>query len=63
MNALFRIIPIILKYLVNVGPLAFEAAEWGIKIFREFRKPKKKIAPPEDPPVEVQASKPDLDLG
>jgi hypothetical protein len=59
---LLKYVPVFLKYLVNVGPLLYESAKWGFKIFREFRT-KKEITPPIDPPTLDQASKPDLDPG
>ena len=58
------IIPRVLKYLVTLGPLIYDAVNWGIKIVREFRKPKPvKPVPPIEPPVKDPATKPDLDPG
>ncbi|TSA32819.1 MAG: hypothetical protein D4R64_15375 [Porphyromonadaceae bacterium] len=64
MNAVFRIILISLKYLVNVGPLLYEATQWGIKIAREIRR--KKTAPPVEviiPEKPIATTKADFDPG
>jgi len=53
-----KYIPVFLKYVVKVGPLVHDVSQWGIKIVRGFRT-KKKIKPPEEPPV----GDPDLDPG
>jgi len=64
MNAVFRIILVSLKYLVNVGPLLYEATQWGMKIAREIRR-KKEIPPVEEIASEksIPATKADLDPG
>jgi len=59
---LVKFFPVALKYLVNVGPLLYEAAKWGLKIVREFRT-KKEIKPPIESTVEDPVTKPDLDPG
>lgn len=41
MNAVFRIIFVSLKYLVNIAPLIYAGTEWGIKIAKELRGRKK----------------------
>jgi hypothetical protein len=41
MNAVFRIILVSLKYLVNIGPLIYEGTKWGIRIVKEIRSGKK----------------------
>ncbi|TSA35555.1 MAG: hypothetical protein D4R64_09275 [Porphyromonadaceae bacterium] len=41
MGAIFRIILVSLKYLVNIGPLVYEGTKWGIRIVKEFRMGKK----------------------
>ena len=43
MNAVFRLIPIIFKYLVNIGPLIYEATKWGIKVVREIKSDKNPV--------------------
>ena len=64
MNAVFRIILVSLKYIVNVGPLLYEATQWGIKIAREVRR-KKTVPPVEEIALEkpIPATKADLDPG
>jgi hypothetical protein len=57
-----KYIPIFLKYLINVGPMVYEVARWGIRIVREFRT-KKEVKPPIEPLVEDPVTKPDLDPG
>lgn len=64
MNAVFRIILVSLKYLVNAGPLLYEATQWGIKIAREFRL-KKSVPQVEEiaPEKPIPATQADLDPG
>lgn len=64
MNAVFRIILVSLKYLVNVGPLLYEATQWGIKIVREVRR-KKTVPPVEEiaPEKPNATTKADFDPG
>lgn len=64
MNAVFRIILVSLKYLVNVGPLLYEATQWGIKIAREIRR-KKTVPPVEEitPEKPIPTTKADFDPG
>ena len=38
----FRLIPAALKYLINVGPLLYDAVKFGIKVVKELR-PKKEV--------------------
>ena len=57
-----KYIPVFLKYLINVGPMVYEVARWGIRVVREF-KTKKEIKPPIEPPVEDPVTRPDLDPG
>jgi len=58
-----KIIPRVLNYLIMLGPLIYDAAKWGVRIVREFRKPK--IIPPVKPEKLDQepAAEPDLDPG
>ena len=58
-----RFIPKALNYLIMLGPLLYDAAKWGVRIVREFRKPK--IIPPTKPDRLDQepAAKADLDPG
>ncbi|TSA33184.1 MAG: hypothetical protein D4R64_14695 [Porphyromonadaceae bacterium] len=41
MNAIFRISILVLKYLVNIGPLIYEGTRLGIRIVKEIRSGKK----------------------
>jgi len=34
---LFKFIPIVLKYMINVGPLLYEAVKFGIKVVKEIK--------------------------
>jgi hypothetical protein len=76
MNAVFRLIPIIFKYIVNIGPLVYEATKWGIKVIREIKSGKKpaKAEPVKPEPLQIPveefmtkepfpAAKADLDPG
>ena len=64
MNAVFRIILVSLNYLVNIGPLLYEATQWGIKIVRETRR-KKTVPPVEEiaPEKPTPTTKADFDPG
>jgi hypothetical protein len=37
-----KLIPVALRYLINVGPLLYEAVRFGIKVVKEIRPQKKK---------------------
>jgi hypothetical protein len=37
-----KLIPVALRYLINVGPLLYEAVRFGIKVVKEIRPLKKK---------------------
>jgi len=43
---LLKFIPIILKYMINVGPLLYEAVKFGIKVVKDI-KPKTSTSLPE----------------
>jgi hypothetical protein len=64
MGAVWKFIPMFLKYLVNIGPLVYEATKWGIRVVREFRSGRK-TPPIVDPPSDQSSppAKPDLDPG
>lgn len=63
MNAIFRMIPVILKYLINVGPLAYEAAKWGIRVVREIKLNRRKPPEVKLDSTTAPTAKPDLDPG
>jgi hypothetical protein len=52
-----KLIPVALKYLINVGPLLYEAVRFGIKVVKEIRPLKKK--PKEGRNTEVPAENAD----
>ncbi len=37
-----RLVPVALRYLINVGPLLYEAVRFGVKVVREIRPLRKK---------------------
>jgi hypothetical protein len=37
-----RYAPVVLKYAVNIGPLAYEAIKWGKKVIQELKAKKSK---------------------
>ncbi len=57
---LLRLLPVALKYAVQIGPLIYEGSVWVIKIIREWRKKPEKKDPSVEPTEGVFVdSKPD----
>ena len=42
MLKILRLIPVALRYLINVGPLLYEAVNFGIKVVKGIRSKKEK---------------------
>lgn len=58
MAAVMKYILLVLKYAVQIGPLAYEGSVWAIRIIREWRKKTEKkdpsVAPAPEPPVDAK---------
>jgi hypothetical protein len=44
-SAIGKYAPIVLKWIVNVGPLVYEGVRWGKKIFKELKNKEKPTNP------------------
>jgi len=53
-----KLIPVALKYLINVGPLLYEAVRFGVKLVREIRPIRKKPKGGKDTEVPAENTDP-----